>query len=76
MVKSHEDAYWPDNLSLFTVNREHYREPKKQNYGEIWPLWFISMLGESCKTIFGFTGCPGKLQKRHFFKLVIAKEIA
>ena len=24
MVKSHEDAYWPDNLSLFTVNCEHY----------------------------------------------------
>ena len=51
MVKSHEDAYWLDNLSLFTVNSGHYREPKKQNYGEFWPLWFISMLGESCKTI-------------------------
>ena len=29
MVKSHEDAYSPDNLSLFTVNYEHYQEPKK-----------------------------------------------
>ena len=54
MVKSHEDAYWPDNLSLFTVNCEHYQEPKKQNDGEIWPLWSLSMLGESYKTIFCF----------------------
>ena len=29
MVESHEDAYWPDNLSLFTVNCEHNLEPKK-----------------------------------------------
>ena len=33
MVKSHEDPYWPDSLSLFSVSCEHYREPKKQNYG-------------------------------------------
>ena len=24
MVKSHEDAYWPENLSLFTFSCEHY----------------------------------------------------
>ena len=76
MVKSHEDPYWPDNLSLFTVNCEHYREPKKQNYGEIWPLWFISMLGESCKTIFVLQGVQKNCKKRHFLKPLIAKEIA
>ena len=29
MAKSHEDAYWPDNLSLFTVNSEHYKRAQK-----------------------------------------------
>ena len=24
MVKFHEDAYWPENLSLFAVSCEHY----------------------------------------------------
>ena len=24
MVKFQEDAYWPDNLSLFTISCEHY----------------------------------------------------
>ena len=24
MVKNDEDAYWPENLSLFTINCEHY----------------------------------------------------
>ena len=67
MVKSHEDAYWPDNLSLFTVNCEHYREPKKQNYGEIWPLWFISMSGESYKTIFVLQGVQENCKKTPFF---------
>ena len=76
MVKSHEDAYWPDNLSLFTVNCEHYREPKKQNYGEIWPLWFISMSGESCKTIFVLQGVQENCKKHHFLKPHIAREIA
>ena len=29
MVKFYEDAYWPKNLSLFTISCEHYRGPKK-----------------------------------------------
>ena len=34
MVKSHEDAYWPDNLSLITVNCEIYWEPSpRKDYG-------------------------------------------
>ena len=75
MIKSHEDAYWPDNLSLFTVNCEHYREPKKQNYGEIWPLWCISKLGESCRTIFVLQGVQENCKKRLFMKPLIAKKI-
>ena len=43
LVKSHEDAYWPDYLSLFSVSCKHYRELKTQNYGENWLLWFICM---------------------------------
>ena len=76
MVKSHEDAYWPDNLSLFTVNCEHHQEPKKQNYGKIWPLWFLSMSGESCKTVFLLHGVQENCKKRHFLKPLLAKEIA
>ena len=34
MVKSHEDAYRPDNLSLFSVSCEHYREPKNKIMGK------------------------------------------
>ena len=36
MFKFHEDAYWPENLSLFTISCEHYWGPKKQNHEEIW----------------------------------------
>ena len=68
MVKSHEDAF-------FTVNCDHYREPKKQNHGEICPLWFISMPRESCKTIFVLQGDQENCKKRHFLKPLIAKEI-
>ena len=76
MVKSHEDPYWPDNLSLFNVNCEHYREPKKQNYGEFLPLWFISMPGESCKTIFVLQGVQENCKGMPFLKPLIAKETA
>ena len=30
MVKFHEDAYWPKNLSLFAISCEHYRGPKNK----------------------------------------------
>ena len=30
MIKSHEDAYWPDNLSLFTISCEHTEGPPKK----------------------------------------------
>ena len=60
MVKSHEDAYCPDNLSLFSVSCEHYREPKKENYGGNWLLWFICMLGECCRIIFVLQGVKKK----------------
>ena len=68
MVKCHEDAYWPYNLSLFTVHCEHDREPKKQNYGEIWPLWFISMSGESSKTIFVLQSVQKNYKNCHFWR--------
>ena len=30
MVKFHEDAYWPKNLSLFAIKCEHYWGPKNK----------------------------------------------
>ena len=30
MVKNHEDAYQPKNLTLFTVEYDHYLRQKKQ----------------------------------------------
>ena len=36
MVKFHEDAYWPKNVSPSAISCEHYLGPKKQNYEEIW----------------------------------------
>ena len=59
MVKSHEDAYWPDNLSLFTVNCEHYREPKKQNYGK--------------SGLYGLYPCRGSPVKQFLFYRVSRK---
>ena len=67
MVKIHEDAYWPDNLSLFSASYEHYRESKKQNYGENWLLWFICMSGECCKIIFVLQGVQKNCQNCHFW---------
>ena len=52
MVKNHEDAYRLKNLSKMTIIEVR----KKKNYGEIWHLWFISMSGEYCKTIFVLQG--------------------
>ena len=67
MVRCDEDAYWPDNLSLFSVSCEHYREPKKQNYGENWLLWFICMSGECCRIICVLQGVQKNCQKCHFW---------
>ena len=66
MVKSHEEPYWPDNLSLFSVSCEHYGEPKKQNYGENGVLWFICMSGECCRIIFVLQGVQEKSQNCNF----------
>ena len=59
MVNFHEDAYWPDNLSLFTVNCEHYQEPQKQDYGKILPF---------CKTLFLLQGVQENCKKTLFFE--------
>ena len=46
MVKIDEDAYWPNNLSLFNIDCEHYQGQKKQKYGENKVPWFFPKLGQ------------------------------
>ena len=45
MVKSHEDAYWPDNLSLFSAICEHYREPKSKLWGKLASMVYLHVRG-------------------------------
>ena len=66
MVKNHEDAYRLKNLSLFTVEYDHYLGQKNKDFGEIWHLWFISMSGEYCKTIFVLLGVPKNCNRSQF----------
>ena len=67
MIISHEDAYWPDNLSLFTVNWENYREPKNKIMGK-YGLYGLYLFWGSPINQFCFIGCPGKRQKTPFFE--------
>ena len=67
MVKSHEEAYWPDNLSLFSVSCEHFQEPKKTKLWENWLVWFIFMSGECCRIFFVLQGVQKKCKNCHFW---------
>ena len=62
MVKFHEDAYWPDNLSLFTISCEHYWGHKKTK------LWgnLASIVLSHVGTVLCFAGCPKKLKNMMF----------
>ena len=66
MVKVHEDAYWPDNLSLFTISCENYWEPKKQIMKKSGIHSFVPCL-ESTLEQFLFYRVSGKMTKSNIF---------
>ena len=68
MVKNDEDAYRLKQFSLFTVEYGHKWSQKNKKYGEIWHLWFISMAGEHCKTIFVFKSVQKNCKKNVIFE--------
>ena len=64
MVKSHEDAYWPDNLSLLLSTVSLTKSPKNKMMGKsglygLYPCW-----GSPIKLFFVL----GKLQKTPIFE--------
>ena len=58
MVKCHEDAYWPNNLSLFALDIEGYWEQINKVMKENRPLVLSSLSLEYYKIF--HSGCPKK----------------
>ena len=57
MVKFYEDAYWPDNLSLFTISCEHYWGPKNKIMRKS-GIHSSVPCRDSTLNDSGFAGCP------------------
>ena len=68
MVKNDEDAYWLNNLSLFTIDCEHYWGPRKQKYGGKWHPWFIPMSGQYLRRFFVLWGIQEICEKWHYLE--------
>ena len=70
MVKCHEDAYWPNDLSLFSLDMEGYWDQKNKVMKENRPLVLSSLSLEYLKIFYSLQGVPKRVQILTYFSSI------
>ena len=70
MVKCHEDASWPNNLSLFALDIEGYWDQKNKVMKENRPPVLSSLSLEYFKIFYSLQGVPKMVQILTYFSSI------